>query len=802
MIKPKKQNLFSKLAGGLVDRGRHNAPRRSPRGLTFEPLEGRQLMATTAISNLLNVPVQFKLQSNSHLVETTGKVSTDLGVVQGLYQGKDHTGTLVAYELVNNTLKEFVPKSPWVTVGTVGQSAQNANDNVFFTQGSTLFLATGVPGAKLPVLADVQSLSTAGTQAVVQVGPYLTANLTASLGGSSGTSLSFTNVQLNLGGFASSFLGKAIADLQAFTRPLQPLADDLETPFIAGSNFTTLWVMQQLGYGQAAGYARTFADTVHAINALTPPVAGTATSVNLGSFTAQVQSPTQLVTVGSTLASVAQVDSHLGSLAPVFAQLRSIPGLRLAIDDPQQLLSLVTGKASTLFTYTLSVPQAISVSVQQQLAAIPVSPVTLTEVDIYANLGVSASAQATFGFDTTGYQSGNLANGFFIQNASLNARLTAGLSGLLNEADLAGYQITGAVTGSVTASLHGASGSNKVYANQFMTGGLVFSAPNWNFGITTQFLGPQEMLSLAIHQFGPYLKNLVGTDAQIATDILKGNGVSVNDIAVALGTVYGIQPQTTTGILKGLNKTANEVAGAVHLAYATSAAQTAQLLSKAGFGLPNIAGALSGAYDLNPGQVANVLYNQMGGVTLRAVAAALYNGIGGMNPGQVAHSLYYQMGGVTRRTIADALYNGIGGMNPGQVAYSLYNQMGGVTLRTVADALYNGIGGMNPGQVAYSLYNQMGGVTLRAVADALYNGIGGMNPGQVAYSLYNQMGGVTLDSVADALYNGIGGLNYSQIAFSLFRQMGGVSVNDVASALYYGLGGITWADALEIVESI
>jgi len=543
---------------------------------------------------------------------------------------------------------------------------------------------------------------------------------------------------LNLGGFASSFLDNAIADLQAFTKPLQPLANDLETPFIAGSNFTTIWVMQQLGYGQAAGYATTFANTVHAINALTPPVAGTATSVNLGSFTAQVQSPTQLVTVGSTLASVAQVDSHLGSLAPVFAQLRSIPGLRLAIDDPQQLLSLVTGGASTLFTYTLSVPQAISVSVQQQLAAIPVSPVTLTEVDIYANLGVSASAQATFGFDTTGCQAGNLANGFFIQNASLNARLTAGLSGLLNEADLAGYQITGAVTGSVTASLHGASGSNKVYANQFVTGGLVFSAPNWNFGITTQFLGPDKMLSLAIHQFGPYLKTLVGTDYQIAANIMNGKGVSPTDIAVALGTLYGIPPQTTTGVLKKLGATAAQVAGAVHSAYTTSAALTAHFLSKAGFGLPNIAGALSGAYDLNPGQV----------------------------------------------------------------AYVLYYQMGGVTLDSVADALYNGIGGLNPGQVAYSLYNQMGGVTLRAVADALYNGIGGLNPGQVAYSLYNQMGGVTLNSVADALYNGIGGLNYSQIAFSLFRQMGGVSLNDVASALYYGLGGITWADALEIVESI
>ena len=291
MIKPKKQNLFCKLAGGLAGRGRHTAPRRSLRGLTFEPLEERQLLATTAISNLLNVPVQFNLLPNSHLSQTVGKVTTDLGVVQGLYQGKDPTGTLVAYELVNNTLNEFVPKSP---VGDRRQGRpvrNNSNDNVFFTQGSTLFLATGVPGDKFPVLADVQSLNTAGTQAVVQVGPYLTANLTASLGGSSGTSLSFANVQLNLGGFASSFLDKAIADLQAFTKPLQPLADDLETPFIAGSNFTTLWVMQQLGYGQAAGYAKTFADTVHAINALTPPAAGTATSVNLGSFTPQVQSP-------------------------------------------------------------------------------------------------------------------------------------------------------------------------------------------------------------------------------------------------------------------------------------------------------------------------------------------------------------------------------------------------------------------------------------------------------------------------------------------------------------------------------
>ncbi len=101
-----------KLAGGLAGRGRHTAPRRSPRGLTFEPLEERQLLATTAISNLLNVPVQFNLLPNSHLIPDGREGHDKVGVVQGLYQGKGTTGTLVAYELVNNTLNEFVPKSP------------------------------------------------------------------------------------------------------------------------------------------------------------------------------------------------------------------------------------------------------------------------------------------------------------------------------------------------------------------------------------------------------------------------------------------------------------------------------------------------------------------------------------------------------------------------------------------------------------------------------------------------------------------------------------------------------------------
>jgi hypothetical protein len=131
---------------------------------------------------------------------------------------------------------------------------------------------------------------------------------------------------LNLGGFASSFLDNAIADLQAFTKPLQPLANDLETPFIAGSNFTTIWVMQQLGYGQAAGYATTFANTVHAINALTPPVAGTATSVN----------PRQLLRASAEPDAARDREQHAGKRrSGRFASRQPRDGFRAVAEHPR-----------------------------------------------------------------------------------------------------------------------------------------------------------------------------------------------------------------------------------------------------------------------------------------------------------------------------------------------------------------------------------------------------------------------------------------------------------------------------------
>lgn len=117
--------------------------------LCLEPLEDRLTPATiaaSAVSNLLNIPVQFTLSTQGQLAMTRGGVqSTIASGVQGLFQGHDSAGHQVAYELVQYVLREFVPNQGFVTIGSADQAAQDTSGDVFFRQGSMLLAATGVP---------------------------------------------------------------------------------------------------------------------------------------------------------------------------------------------------------------------------------------------------------------------------------------------------------------------------------------------------------------------------------------------------------------------------------------------------------------------------------------------------------------------------------------------------------------------------------------------------------------------------------------------------------------------------------
>src|SRR5262249_29151037 len=153
------------------------------------------------------------------------------------------------------------------------------------------------------------------------------------------------------------------------------------------------------------------------INALSSSLSAQDAWVNLGGLTAQVQPPGSgalLHTTTSAANTGANIAQQLGGLTSAIHKFQQLPGLPLAITAPSALLTLLTGEKATLFSYTLPDPHISVSAIDKQLAAIPVSPETATEVDIDLHAGLTVSGGATFGFDTSGFQAGNLAKGFFI----------------------------------------------------------------------------------------------------------------------------------------------------------------------------------------------------------------------------------------------------------------------------------------------------------------------------------------------------------------------------------------------------
>jgi hypothetical protein len=150
----------------------------------FEALEDRRLLSASAVSNLMNQTVQFNLRDDGHLLMTRGGVQTDIGSgVQGLYQGKDAAGDQVAFDRRNNVLNEYTPSHAWVPIAAADQVTQDAGNDVFFTHGGTLSLATGIPDhthGAVPILSHVQGLNASGGHTSIQVGGLVKADLTVS----------------------------------------------------------------------------------------------------------------------------------------------------------------------------------------------------------------------------------------------------------------------------------------------------------------------------------------------------------------------------------------------------------------------------------------------------------------------------------------------------------------------------------------------------------------------------------------------------------------------------------------------
>jgi hypothetical protein len=679
----------------------------------IEALEIRQLLSTSAMSNLGGEPVSFTLHVNGELQEIVGTKTVNVGSAQGLYQGTDASGDEVVYELANQTIKEFTPTKGWVSDGSASKVVQTQAHDVFFTRGSTLEVANGVPGSATTILSNVPSLTLSGGGAVAQIGSYISAGVSVQSYKNVPITVLFSNVQLNVGHFASAFVSGVISDLQKFTKPLQPLADALTKPLLPGWGFTAVGLLSELGFGSQANALQGFALTISALDGISPTIAATTSWIDIGSIAVSVGSQLKPTTT-KVLATASAIQSKFNSgTASALAELKAIPGLQVSISNPTWLLELITGQNPALFSYALNYPNLLSVSTEQLLATIPVSPETLTEIDLRATLGLNVGASATFGADATG---------FFLQNAKASANISVGIAGIVNEADLAGFQLSGALTGKLSTSVTGANGTGKVYIGK-AGAGITFTGPSLSFGITAKFLNPLDMIDLAIQDYGSYLKGLLGTDLQTVVQLLQGKGISTTAIAAALQTLYGLTPPAIASLLYKLNFSIADIATSLYHGVKDAIGSVKDIDLVAGalskglsLGLQELTQALSG-FDNSVSDVARALYS-VGG-TIGDIATDIYY----WWEGSVRPDLGSLVGALSRQddNIHD-VFNVLYGLYPlNYLVPALWSSWDGTTSMNVFD-LVGALSAVSPDDldaVVYYLY--LGDKSARDIAVAVWN---------------------------------------------------------------------------------
>src|SRR5262249_26624476 len=152
----------------------------------------------------------------------------------------------------------------------------------------------------------------------------------------------------------------------------------------------------------------------------------------------------------------------------VVGRLRAV-GVSLPVfDRPELLAQLLAGENVTLFSYTLSAPV---VDLTRDVYKFTLfNGATFTSVDAGLSVHFGLSGQVTFGLDASGFRSGDLLGGLFVQNAGLTVTFSAGAFGRVVEAGVVGYQLSGVMSCEARVELSGADGSGKVYLGQLLSG--------------------------------------------------------------------------------------------------------------------------------------------------------------------------------------------------------------------------------------------------------------------------------------------------------------------------------------------
>jgi hypothetical protein len=318
-------------------------------------------------------------------------------------------------------------------------------------------------------------------------------------------SIAFNNVQLDLGSFFGGFVAPIVTNMQKVTKPLEPLADFLMAPIPALSNLS-----EQFNQGPVtvanlfpsdSQTIEDFAAAIHAINGLNPANLANGV-VDLGSFTITDPRATDangdssaagILTDAARTDVVSQISSVSAGAASFFNAIGTFgnsQGFQFPmLENPAKIFGLFLGQNTTLFTFTLP-PFNLSTQFTESIPIIPF-------VNADASGVIQISAGATFGFDTTGFHTGNILDGFFIQNAQVGVTGGVGFGLSVGVPVLATANLDCVVSATVNLNLVDSNGSRTVYGSELASGNFKL---NLSGSVTATLVADIETFFVVIYQ--------------------------------------------------------------------------------------------------------------------------------------------------------------------------------------------------------------------------------------------------------------------------------------------------------------
>ena len=246
------------------------------------------------------------------------------------------------------------------------------------------------------------------------------------------TNLGFDDVTLDAGSFFGAYVDSMVKNIQAFTKPLEPIVDVLTTEIPGLSDIGIHESLLTLLDPSGASDALTALDTIKQLNSLDPNSLSGSGNIDFGSFTIgdDIRSAGATIDSSSVASDVMQqANAAAGGTLDALGQNNSIAGIQFPIltDPVQNVFGLLTGQNATLFSFKM--PE-FSFPFSEEIPVIAIEPFAGLFLDVKLLFTINFS----MGYDTQGIKefvsdvnsgttdasqlSSDLLDGFYIDNGT------------------------------------------------------------------------------------------------------------------------------------------------------------------------------------------------------------------------------------------------------------------------------------------------------------------------------------------------------------------------------------------------